>query len=166
MRQLVMLISVIGFFLVTGCAVQKSAENIHFSSDNSWMGRIRVQTHSTPVQQFSASFELLGNTEIGQLTLISPIGTTLAQASWAPGHAELRQGNLLQTFIDMNEMTTALNGSPLPLAAMFSWLRGHPLEVDGWVAQLDQLNTGRIYASRTHPEPVTEIRIILNKKDE
>ena len=66
----------------------------------------------------------------------------------------------------MNALTTALHGSPLPVTAMFSWLQGQPLAADGWSVQLDQASTGRIQATRTTPEPATDIRIILDKPDD
>lgn len=130
-----------------------------------WSGRISVRTLSNPPQQFSAAFDLQGNADTGQLTLISPIGTTLAQARWSPARAELTQGSTHQTFSHMDALTTALHGGPLPVAAMFSWLHGQALAADGWSVQLDQLSAGRIQATRATPEPATDIRIILDKPD-
>ena len=74
----------------------------------------------------SAAFELSGNAQQGQLDLNTPLGTTLARASWQPGSVAVSTPQGASTYADLNAMTRALLGEDLPLAALFDWLRGRP----------------------------------------
>lgn len=94
--------------------------------------------------------------------LISPIGTTVAQAMWRPGQVQMQQGSQLESFTTLDEMSQAMVGSPLPVAALFSWLQGHQAHAPGWTVDLSQLADGRMSAKRLAPEPVTDIRILLD----
>jgi outer membrane lipoprotein LolB len=150
-------------FLIAGCATNKSDTGHFYSKNETWSGRISLKTLSTPPQQLFTTFVLQGSPESGRLTLNSPIGTTLAEVSWSRDQAVLRQGGEVRQYPDLDTLTTALTGSELPVAAMFSWLNGQPLSAGGWIAQLADLPRGRLQARRDTPDPAAEIRIILDE---
>jgi len=79
----------LGLLSLAGCATPRPtpADPAAF-----WSGRLALQLQSTPPQNWSASFELQGSADQGQLVLLSPIGTTLARLSWTPQAAVLEQG--------------------------------------------------------------------------
>lgn len=109
----------------------------------------------------TAGFELRGNAQQGELSLFSPLGQTVALASWSPTGATLQQGEQRQQFASMAELTQQLTGAALPLAALFQWLRGQAAEVSGWSAVLSEHGDGRIEAQRHSPLPRAELRIRL-----
>ena len=75
--------------LIAACAHKQGATGINDTQNevkNSfWAGRISLQVQSEPVQAFFAGFELKGQAETGELTLISPLGSILAVMRWSPG---------------------------------------------------------------------------------
>lgn len=129
--------------------------------ETSWSGRLALQVASEPPQSFSAGFDLRGSPQAGELLLTSPLGTTLATVVWEPGSAELRQGELTTRRPTLDELTTELGGTALPVAALFAWLRGQPQEASGWQADLARQPEGRVTARRTQPLPSAELRIVF-----
>lgn len=153
---------------IASCASTKSPEAKKIDSNGTWTGRIslRATGHAFQApQQFSASFVLSGSPTEGELTLDTPLGTTLAKARWAPGMAQLLQSGDTHVYASMDELTTALTGKPLPLAAMFGWLRGEAKLVNDWVPNLSQLPQGRINATQQSSTGNTDIRIVLDQPD-
>lgn len=114
----------------------------------------------TPAQQWSAGFELRGSAQAGELDLTSPLGTTVAQARWRPGQAELHQGGERRAFPGLGELSRQLLGENVPLEALFDWLRGRPWPAashertaqgfvqQGWAVDLSGLGEGRLTARR------------------
>jgi outer membrane lipoprotein LolB len=51
------------------------------------------RSKASTAQSFSASFELKGKPEQGELSLISPLGSVLGVLRWSPGEAVLDSGN-------------------------------------------------------------------------
>ena len=143
--------------LLSACATPPPAT----PGETSWSGRLALQVHSTPPQSFSVGFDLSGSPQAGQLQLTSPLGNTLASVQWAPGSAELRQGQQITRRATLDELTTELGGTALPVAALFAWLRGQALEASGWQADLSRQPEGRVTARRTHPLPGAELRILF-----
>jgi outer membrane lipoprotein LolB len=93
-------------------------------------GRLSVKieaTRSAPARSVSANFDLQGSPTSGQLSLWGPLGGVLAQATWSPQQALLRTPDTQQIFTTLDELTQALLGEVLPIAALFDWLRGKPL---------------------------------------
>lgn len=153
---------------IASCATTKSPEAKNTSSTSTWTGRISLRTtgHAFQApQQFSASFVLSGSPSEGELTLGTPLGTTLAKAKWAPGMAQLLQGGDTHVYASMDDLTAALTGKPLPLAAMFGWLQGKANFVNDWVPNLSQLPQGRINATQQSSTGNTDIRIVLDQPD-
>jgi outer membrane lipoprotein LolB len=146
--------------LLTACATpqpQISAPGPDFS------GRLAVQVLKDPPESLSASFELQGSAQSGQMLLLSPIGTTLARLQWQPGLARLEQGQQQIDSSSLQQLATQLTGTELPILALFEWLAGRPTDAAGWQVDLTQHAQGRISAERRLPAPATLLRIALDR---
>lgn len=148
--------------LLTGCA--------HFNSNRShtdpaafWSGRLALQVAGSATQSFSASFELKGSAETGELTLFNPLGGTVARMLWEPGSATLHANGTVQPFESLDALVAQATGAPLPLAALFDWLHGDNTPVPGWQADLNQLANGRLVAIRSQPDSTATLRVVLDK---
>ncbi|WP_188707808.1 outer membrane lipoprotein LolB [Polaromonas eurypsychrophila] len=146
---------------IAGCAHQPRAEGQNEAKNSVWSGRISLQVQSDPVQAFFAGFELRGTPAQGELVLNSPLGTSLAVLRWSPGEAVLDSGGQVQRFDSVDALIEKVTGAALPLAALFDWLAGKNIALAGWSADLSQQAEGRISASRTTPQPRTDLRIVL-----
>jgi outer membrane lipoprotein LolB len=127
-----------------------------------------------PSQSLSAEFEWRGDGERGELTLLSPLGTQVARASWAPGEARLVSPDGEQRFQTLDALAERALGERVPLVAWPHWLAGRPwpgaasvptpggFEQLGWNVDLARHAEGRIDARRGAP-PVVTVRIVLDK---
>ena len=127
-----------------------------------WQGRISVSVHGDPPSITSAAFELRGTSEQGELQLLSPLGTTLAQLEWRPGSAHLHRGAAPEVFASVEALTEQLTGSALPLDALFNWLQGRDAPSPGWVVDLSALAQGELKARREQPLPTVSLRVRLD----
>ena len=158
-------------FFIAGCAHNTAATGINDPqnevradpSEGFWSGRISLQIKSEPPEAFFAGFELKGRAEQGELALITPLGNTLAVMKWSPIAATLLQGGVSKSFASTDELLAQTTGAAIPLSALFDWLAGKDTSVSGWLANLSQLDNGRISAARTTPAPQADLRIVLDK---
>lgn len=150
----------LGLLSLAGCATPRlpPADPAAF-----WSGRLALQLQSTPPQNWSASFELQGSAEQGQLVLLSPIGTTLARLSWTPQSALLEQGQDKTASNSLQSLSQRLTGTDLPIAVLFEWLGGKASDVPGWQVDLTAHREGRLTARRNTPAPETVLRILLDR---
>jgi outer membrane lipoprotein LolB len=146
---------------IAGCAhtIRDSSQND--AKISVWTGRLSLQVQSEPPQAFFAGFELKGNPAQGELTLSSPLGNNLAVLRWSPQEALLDSGNQIQRFSSVDELIEKVTGAAVPLPALFDWLGGRNTALGGWSADLSQQAEGRISASRTAPQPRSDLRIVL-----
>ena len=162
-RRALLAILAITIFLLAGCASQTGARSTFDPETSQWSGRLGLTLESEPPQSFSASFDLRGNPQAGELTLTSPIGSTLAVMQWQPGEAWLRQGDQARRYDSIDTLAQEATGTPLPVRALFGWLRGEAQSVPGWQPDLSQLANGRLNARRLMPLPTAELRVILDR---
>lgn len=148
-------------FLIAGCTTPPRATSQNDGKNSFWTGRISLQVQSEPPQAFFAGFELKGNPAQGELTLNSPLGNSLAVLRWSPQEAVLDSGNQIQRFASVDELMEKATGAAVPLPALFDWLDGKNTAAQGWSADLSQQAEGRISASRTTPQPRSDLRIVL-----
>lgn len=150
----------LGLLGLAGCATPRppSTDPTAF-----WSGRLALQLQSTPPQNWSASFELQGSAEQGQLVLLSPIGTTLARLSWTPQAAMLEQGQDKTQSNSLHSLSQRLTGTELPIAALFEWLAGKAADVPGWQVDLTAHREGRLTARKNAPTPEAVLRILLDR---
>lgn len=148
--------------LLAGCAhLNSGRQNADLSAF--WSGRLALQVDGSAAQSFSASFELKGSAESGELILFNPLGGTVARMQWQPGSATLHANGEIRPFESLEALVAQATGAPLPLAALFDWLRGSNTPVPGWQADLARLNDGRLIAVRSQPEPTATLRLVLDK---
>jgi outer membrane lipoprotein LolB len=145
-------------WVLAGCA---SPPATRLPDASVWSGRLGLRVNSDPVQSFSAGFELRGAPDTGELLLTSPLGTTVAQVRWSAQGAELQQGGQVQRRASLDELTTELSGTALPVAALFGWLRGQNGTTPGWSADLSQQAQGRVTARRSSPLPTAELTLLF-----
>ncbi len=133
-------------------------------------GRISLVIDAAPdavnpsAQAFSGSFEWRGNAQTGQLDLLSPLGSIVAQMQWSPGSAQLTSGGTQRSFptaVSMIEQTTGVQIAPEQL---LDWLQGRDSLLTNsaadWQVDLTRHAQGRISAKRQQPTPA-QLRIIL-----
>ena len=153
--------------LVAACAHKQGATSINDTQNEAktsfWAGRISLQIQSEPVQAFFAGFELKGQADSGELTLISPLGSILGIMRWSPTEALLEQNGSIKRFTSTNELLAQTTGAAVPVSALFDWLVGKNTPTPGWTADLSQQGNGRITAKRTEPVPQADLRIVLDK---
>jgi outer membrane lipoprotein LolB len=136
-------------------------------------GRLALQVDAIqdrPAQSISASFDLYGSAERGELHLSTPLGTTLAAAFWGPGEARLVTPQGERRFDDLDTLSRAAFGESLPLRALPDWLNGRPwpgaaepaqtLQPGpgfvqlGWTIDLSRFDAGQLLAWRAAPPGV------------
>lgn len=133
-------------------------------------GRLSLRVDGQPARAISAGFELTGDAQRGSLVLSGPLGTTAAQASWAPGVAVLHSGSSATRHADLDSLGQAALGEALPMAALFDWLRGRAwagapsqprtdgqpgfLQL-GWQIDLSRWSDGALEAVRPAPPAIT-----------
>jgi outer membrane lipoprotein LolB len=144
--------------LLSACATPRPATP---PGEEVWSGRLSLNVDSTPPQSFSSAFDLRGAPAAGELQLSSPLGNTLATVVWTPQSAELRQGGQVTRRGSLDELTTELSGTAVPVAALFGWLRGVQGDVPGWQADLSRQAEGRVTARRSAPLPTAELRVVF-----
>lgn len=149
-----------GLLGLTGCATPRAPSN---PSASFWSGRMALQLDGPPPQNWSTSFELQGSPTQGQLLLLSPLGTSLAQLSWSPAVAVLTQGQDKIESPNLQSLSQRLTGTSLPIAALFEWLAGRNWDEPGWQVDLTAYAQGRLTASRITPAPQAVLRIVLER---
>jgi outer membrane lipoprotein LolB len=128
-----------------------------------WEGRLNLRIANNPPEQFSTAFEMTGRPEKGQLSLLSPLGTTLAMVRWNPQGASLQQGSDVQNFVSMDELTLRLTGAALPLPQLMAWLDRAGPPVNGWQINAQALPSGRrVMADRLQPLPALQLTVLLD----
>lgn len=147
--------------VVAACATPEAVKQ-RPEPEQSWSGRLLLKADTEPSTHFSAVFVLRGTPEAGHLALSTPLGTTLATASWRPGGAELRGAGPARAFASIDALTETLTGTRLPVATLFAWLQGTAATTDGWQADLSGLAAGRLLAQRHAPLPKAELRLVLD----
>jgi outer membrane lipoprotein LolB len=162
--------------LIAGCSTPNSRKGISESTIptpsnapraeavSSWSGRLAYKVEDQPSQSYSGGFNLNGSAQAGRLHVLSPFGTQIAEITWQPGQATLREGGQTREFGSLQALLQAATGTPLPVTALFDWLAGTATQVDGWEADLRLHEQGRYTAKRTATGQATvELRIILDR---
>ena len=134
------------------------------------VGRLSLRVEGASARAISAGFELSGDAERGSLVLSGPLGATAARADWTPEMVVLRTGGSESRHADLDSLGQAVLGEPLPMAALFSWLRGRawsgaPSQARpdggpgfvqlGWQIDLSRWTEGALDAVRLAPPRIT-----------
>lgn len=132
---------------------------------NYWHGRLALKVDAEPPQALSANFELSGTAEAGELTLLTPLGTTVAVLNWKSGEVVLHADGRDRHFESLDELALQATGTAFPVAQLFAWLKGDktaPAGGAGWQADLSQLGNGRLNAQRVSGGPPADLRLVLD----
>lgn len=150
--------------LLQACAVAPPSPEAQAQAQaERWSGRLGLLVASEPPQSFHAGFQLSGNAQAGELSLTSPLGSTLAVMEWQPGQTLLRQGEQTRRYDSLEALSQEVTGAAIPVRALFGWLNGTPQAVEGWDADLSRLADGRLVARRLAPLPTAELRVVLDR---
>jgi len=79
-----------------------------------------------PAKGLSLGFFFSGNTDTGQLDLMTLMGSQMAQVNWQPGQAWLINDKGRQRYDNLDSLSEAALGEPLPLRQLVHWMQGHP----------------------------------------
>jgi len=150
-------------FSIAGCASNTGAVALMDASNPHWQGRLALKIQSTPVQAFSADFDLHGSAQSGGLTFISPLGNTIARLQWNADDAMLQTSGAPQHFESLAALSRYTTGTDLPIASLFAWLQGDDIPTPGWEADLSALPSGHLNARRLGPDAPAELKIILDR---
>jgi outer membrane lipoprotein LolB len=128
-----------------------------------WQGRLAVKvTHPEP-KAFATQFDLHGNAAQGQLTLSTPLGTTLAKLQWTEDAAFLTTTGAPQRFDSMQALALSATGVDIPVKQLFDWFGGVATATPGWEADLREFGSGRITAKRAGTDLQAELKILLDQ---
>ena len=148
---------------IAGCASNTRVKDPDAVQSLHWQGRLSLKVDSTPVQAFSADFDLQGDAVNGSLSFFSPLGSTLARLQWGTDGARLQTTGEPQHFESMDALTLHTTGAVLPVASLFEWLQGRSPATPGWDVDLRALPDGRLTAQRLEPETPALLKIILDR---
>ena len=131
-------------------------------------------TASQAAQSVTAAFELQGDSNGGELRLLTPLGTRLATALWSPRQVLLTTAEGERTFASLDELSQQALGQAVPLAALPDWLAGRPwpgadyqtqpqgFEQLGWQINTTGRDQGLVEARRpTAPAVLLRVRLDL-----
>jgi outer membrane lipoprotein LolB len=148
--------------VLAGCASAPKTLPADAAVNGPWSGRLALQVKDNPSGSFAAMFELKGSARAGELTLSTPVGSTLAVVAWTPESATLRSNGQVRQAESVDALVAQATGSAIPVAALFDWLRGINTQVPGWRVDLSQLAQGRLGAVRLEPPPEADLRVALD----
>ena len=148
------------FAALVGCAQINPANR---SAGKAYEGRLALTVHQASSETWQARFHLEGSDAVGRLTLISPLGTTLAQASWSEGSARIQRGSDIKDYASANAMLNALIGSGIRMEQLWRWVENKPGTIDSW--EVEQLirddQTRLVTAKRAMPKPPLTLKILI-----
>lgn len=115
---------------LAGCAqLQKAPAPATANDETRLSGRISVSIAGDMHNRGTggaASFELFGDPRAGRLELSLSLGSLVARASWSPSVVALQTPEGERRFDDLDALTREMLGEPVPVAALFDWLKARP----------------------------------------
>lgn len=153
----------LAILFIAGCAHLSGADPQNRLQGPLWEGRLLVKVEGDAPQSWSAAFTLQGSAQAGQLSLYTPLGTTLAQVTWDASGAQLQSADTTRRFASLAELTQELSGTELPVASLFAWLQGVNAPAAGWTADLSDLPQGRLRAQRITPPAPAQLLVVLER---
>lgn len=176
-----------GACLVTACAqapvtpaappAQASATQAEAIELQGQMGIKLGAWQSEPARGMSFGFFFQGQVERGSFSLMTPLGSQVAQVEWTPTSATLRRvgpgggEDIRRGSID--ELAEAALGEALPLQTLVHWMQGRPdptlphqplpeagtFEQRGWLIDTRERQQGRVLATRQAQPGLRDARI-------
>lgn len=173
--------------LLTGCQTAPQPmiplPPVDQAATQQWQGHFSIKlgpwgTQGTEGQSFT--FYLQSTTKTGQLDLMTPLGTQLAQVNWNPQGTRIHSSEGSQQFASLKDMSEQLLGEDVPLQALPHWLQGMPspdlpsaqisadhtgFEQAGWTIEAHGLLNGKLQATRnqTSTQRLITIKVRLER---
>lgn len=161
LSRLLFRLPLLALFFIAACA-SGVRPSIPFDPQTSaWQGRISVRVKGEQAQSFSAQFTLQGDSTEGQLTLSTPLGSTVAQIRWSHEGALLLGQGEPRRFDTLDALTRALTGAALPIDGLFVWLKGGHMQATGWQVERADLAEGLLTARRDDTHASVELKLLL-----
>jgi outer membrane lipoprotein LolB len=111
-------------------------------------GRINIQyQQEMEAKSVSGSFEWLQTESDTTITLLSPLGQTIAVVTQNAFGATLQRGNEpVRSAEDLDTLLSETLGWPLPMASMRNWLQGYAINQQGQRAAIPTQDSGPLLA--------------------
>lgn len=132
-----------------------------------------------PAKGLSLGFFFSGNTESGQLDLMTLMGSQMAQISWHPTEAWLTNDKGRTRYDNLDTLSEAALGEQLPLRPMIHWMQGQPDPTlpsapgpeahtfiqEGWLIDTTELPAKKLNARRpaTPSQRAVQLKIYLDR---
>jgi outer membrane lipoprotein LolB len=132
-----------------------------------------------PAKGLSLGFFFSGNTDRGQLDLMTLMGSQMAQVNWQPGEAWLTNDKGKGRYDDIDALSQAALGEAVPLRQLVFWMQGMPdpdlpsrpgAEPDtflqeGWLIDAHELPIKKLNARReaTPQRRAVQIKVYLDR---
>lgn len=127
----------------------------------------------------SLGFFFSGNTDTGQLDLMTLMGSQVAQVNWQPGEAWLTNDKGRQRYDNLEALSLAALGESLPLRSLIQWMQGQP-DLDlpslpgpqantfiqaGWLIDTNELPEKKLHARReaSATQRAVQLKIYLDR---
>jgi len=114
---------------LSGCSVLRRSPSAPDTLRLGGRASISVGAIGTrPAHREAFEFEWVSTAESGQLSLLGPLGQIVAQLSWTPQRAQLRQSGQTQDRIAATpeDLSESVLGERLPVQVLGDWLQGRP----------------------------------------
>lgn len=152
----------VSLLLITGCSTPPLVPTAALPDEVQIReGRLFLRVDSDPPTITQADISLQGNAQAGQLTLYGPLGITQGRLRWSPGEAVWSRGQEQLRFSSLDALLTQTLGTALPVPAVFAWLEGRAIALDGWDLVSLPSPEQPLVARRRHPAPTLELRLRL-----
>ncbi|HEX5356571.1 MAG TPA: lipoprotein insertase outer membrane protein LolB [Aquabacterium sp.] len=127
----------------------------------------------------SLGFFFSGNTDAGQLDLMTLMGSQIAQVNWQPGEAWLTNDKGRQRYDNLEALSLAALGESLPLRSLIQWMQGQPdldlpslpgpqantFTQEGWLIDTNELPEKKLHARReaSATQRAVQLKIYLDR---
>lgn len=111
----------------------QAAAHRHYHETIDLDGRLSVQyQRNNADESLHGSFTWRQTAQHNAITLLSPLGQTIATIAVEPGNATLTQsGKTSRTAADVDELAAQSLGWPLPVSGLRNWLQGFAIDANG-----------------------------------
>jgi outer membrane lipoprotein LolB len=142
-----------------------ASTTVSTAEQQSLQGQLSIKLQAFQGQEakgISLGFFFNGGAQGGQLDLMTPMGSQVAQVRWTPADAWLQTEQGERHFNTLGELSEQVLGEPLPLAALMHWVQGRAapdlatpthttaqsFEQSGWQIDTTDIAIGKLNAQR------------------
>lgn len=75
----------------------------------------------------------------------------------------MNDGRNTRNYPSADALLLAATGAAIPAGALFAWLQGRDVAIDGWHADLSRIADGRLRAQRDVPQPAADLRMVFER---